>query len=140
MTVKEFLKQYGEAERQAERLKKEYQEEVERIGSIKSPADNDGMPHGTNISKTVELQAIRLAEKAEEYKEAQIYAMKKRQEVFDVIWNVPGIEGQILYERYINLKRWDDVADAVGYSVRQTHRIHQAALISVNDVLECHTL
>jgi len=136
MTVKEFLKQYGEAERQAERLKKEYQEEVERIGSIKSPADNDGMPHGTNISKTVELQAIRLAEKAEEYKEAQIYAMKKRQEVFDVIWNVPGIEGQILYERYINLKNWDDVAESVHYSLQHVHRLHGAVLLELQNVIE----
>lgn len=136
MTVKEFLKQYGEAERQAERLKKEYQEEVERIGSIKSPADNDGMPHSTNISKTVELQAIRLAEKAEEYKEAQIYAMKKRQEVFDVIWNVPGIEGQILYERYINLKNWDDVAESVHYSLQHVHRLHGAVLLELQNVIE----
>jgi len=136
MTVKEFLKQYGEAERQAERLKKEYQEEVERIGNIKSPADNDGMPHGTNISKTVELQAIRLAEKAEEYKEAQIYAMKKRQEVFDVIWNVPGIEGQILYERYINLKNWDDVAESVHYSLQHVHRLHGAVLLELQNVIE----
>ena len=136
MTVKEFLKQYGEAERQAERLKKEYQEEVERIGSIKSPMDTDGMPHGTDISRTVELQAIRLAEKAEEYKDAQIYAMKKRQEVFDVIWNVPGVEGQILYERYINLKNWDDVAESVHYSLQHVHRLHGAVLLELQNVIE----
>ena len=136
MTVKEFLKQYGEAERQAERLKKEYQEEIERIGSIKSPMDTDGTPHGTDISRTVELQAIRLAEKAEEYKNAQIYAMKKRQEVFDVIWNVPGVEGQILYERYINLKNWDDVAESVHYSLQHVHRLHGAVLLELQNVIE----
>ena len=94
------------------------------------------MPHSTNISRTVELQAIRLAEKAEEYKEAQIYAMKKRQEVFDVIWNVPGVEGQILYERYINLKNWDDVAESVHYSLQHVHRLHGAVLLELQNVIE----
>jgi len=134
--VKDFLRQYGEAERQAERLKSEYYEEIERIDSIKSPADNDGMPHGTSISKTVELQAIRLAEKTERYKEAELDALRKRQEVFDAILKVPGVKGQILYERYINLKSWDDVAESVHYSLQHVHRLHGAVLLELQDVIE----
>lgn len=136
MTVKEFLRQYGEAERVAERLKTEYYEEIERVDSIKSPMDKDGTPHGSGISRTVEQRAIRLAEKAERYKEAELDALHKRQQVFDVIWNVPGVKGQILYERYINLKSWEDVADSVHYSFQHVHRLHGEVLIELQDVIK----
>lgn len=139
LTAREFLKQYDEAERLVRRLETEYQEETEKIDTIRSSV-GDGTPHGGAISKTVEIRAMRLAEKALEWKRAELDAVQIRQQVVEVINEIPGEQGDVLYERYINLKRWDDVADAVGYSVRQTHRIHQAALISVNDVLECHTI
>ncbi len=139
LTSREYLKQYEEAERLVRRLENEYQEETEKIDSIRSSV-GDGTPHGGAISKTVEIQAMRLAEKALEWKQAELDAVRIRQEVVNVINQIPGEQGDVLYERYINLKRWDDVAEAVGYSVRQTHRIHQAALGSLQVVLECHTL
>ena len=139
LTSREYLKQYEEAERLVRRLENEYQEETEKIDSIRSSV-GDGTPHGGAISKTVEIQAMRLAEKALEWKQAELDAVRIRQEVVNVINQIPGEQGDVLYERYINLKRWDDVAEAVGYSVRPTHRIHQAALGSLQVVLECHTL
>lgn len=131
MTAKEFLRQYGEAERVAKRLKTEYIQELEQIDAIKSPMNTDGMPHGTGISRIVEQRAVRLSEKAERYKDAQIEAMRKRQEVFDVIWNVPDLKGQILYERYINLRTWEDVADTVHVSLRHVHRLHGEVLLEL---------
>lgn len=139
MTVKDFLKQYEKAEQIARRAKTEYDEETLRIGSIRSPMDMDGLPHGTGISKTVEEQAIRLSELANRYKEAEIEALKKRQEVFDVIWNVPGLKGEILYQRYINLLKWDDVADTVHVSLRHVHRLHGEVLRELSqNVIVCH--
>lgn len=138
LTAREYLKQYEEAERLVRRLEIEYQEETEKIDTIKSSV-GDGSPHSGAISKTVEIRAMRLADKALEWKKAELDAVQIRQQVVKVINEIPGEQGDVLYERYINLKRWDDVAEAVGYSTRQVHRIHQAALVSVQDVLECHT-
>lgn len=138
MTVKEYLRQYGEAERIARHLKSEYETALHNIDAIKSPMDTDGMPHGTNISRRTELAAIRLAEAAERYKDAEIKAIEKRGEVFNLIWNVPGIKGDILYERYINLRRWEDVADTVHLSLRQVHNIHGRVLQELKDCIELH--
>ena len=43
------------------------------------------------------------------------------------------------YEKYINLKSWGEVAEAVGYSKRHVQRIHDDALDLVKDVIECHS-
>lgn len=140
MRVKEYLRQYGEAEKIARRLKTEYDAQLLMIDAIKSPCNTDGTPHGSGISNRTEQDAISLAEAAERCKEAELEALKKRQQVFNLIWNVPGLKGEILYERYINLKRWDDVADTVHVSLRHATRLHGEALQDLSMSLNVHIL
>ena len=138
MTVKEYLRQYEAAERMARRLKTEYDMQMQKIDAIKSPMNTDGMPHGSGISNRTEQSALRLVEAAERYKDAEVEALKKRQQVFELIWNVPGLKGDILYERYINLKSWDQVADSVHYSLRQVHNIHGQVLLELANCIPLH--
>ena len=128
MTAKEFLKQYEHASRIVQRCKTEYETEVEKIDAIGSTLSNDGMPHGSGISRKTEDKAIRLAEKATKWKAAELDAIAKRQEVFEVIYDIKGIEGEILIERYINLRKWEDICVLIHYSWRGTHKIHARAL------------
>ena len=129
MTAKEFLKQYEEANRRALRYKTEYETELEKIDAIGSTLSQDaGMPHGSGVSRRTENKAIRLADKAIKWKEAELDAIEKRQEVFELIHDIDGIEGQLLYERYVNLHRWEDICVIIHLSWRQTHRIHGKAL------------
>lgn len=128
MTAKEFLLQYEYADRRARRLRAEYEREQELIDAIRSPQGGDGMPRGSGISKTVEDRAIRLTMKLADWKEAELDAIRIRQEVFEVISGIDGIEGEVLYERYINLHKWEDICVLVHMSWRHTHRIHAKAL------------
>ncbi len=128
MTAKEFLKQYEHASRIVQRCKTEYETEMEKIDAIGSTLSNDGMPHGNGISRKTEDKAIRLAEKALKWKAAELDAIAKRQEVFEVIYDINGIEGEILIERYINLRKWEDICVIIHYSWRGTHKIHARAL------------
>lgn len=139
MTAKEFLQQYGEAVRQAERLQIEYDRERDLIDSVRSAFGGDGAPHGGGISKATENKAIKLADKALELKDAELEAIDIRQKVFDVIRTVQGEKGDVLYERYINLKSWDEVADSVGYSKRHARNLHDEALEVVNHFLLLHS-
>lgn len=138
MTGREFLEQYRHKEILLSRVREEYKEELDTIDSIRSALDNSGIPSG-QVSKTVEVRAIKLAEKAERLHLAELEALDTRQKVFDVIARVDGVRGQILYERYINLKKWEDVADAVCYEERHTRRLHDDALRIVEHVLKCPT-
>lgn len=136
MTAKEFLKQYEHADRIVQRCKAEYETEVEKIDAIGSTLSNDGMPHGSGISRRTEDKAIRLAEKATKWKAAELDAIAKRQEVFEVINRVPGIEGDLLYERYINLKSWEQVAEAIDRSDKWCRtRLHSNALQIVKKII-----
>ena len=135
MTAKEYLRQYEYAARRAERCRKEYEDEMQRIDAVRSLSDNDGMPHGTNISRPTEEKAIRLASIALKWKTAELEALEVKQRIFTVINRIPGIEGDVLYGRYIELRRWDEIAEALHYSTQGIYRIHGRALQIVTDLL-----
>lgn len=133
MTAKEYLKRYEEADRKARQHEAEYRKECELIGSLSIKAD--GMPHGSGISKPTEEAALRLADKALRWKEAQLDAIRIRQEVYDTIYNIPGIEGRVLYERYICLHKWEEICILLHYSWNGVHHVHRRALELVEMVL-----
>ena len=109
MTAKEYLKQYQYAVDRVRRYEEEYENESLLIDAIRSASDNDGMPHGSGISKPTEDKAIRLADRALRLTEARLEAIRIRQDVFDLIDSIDGIEGDVLYQRYINLHKWEEV-------------------------------
>ena len=116
MTAREYLEQYQEAVRRANRYRVEYEEELLLIDAVRSVSDNDGMPHGNGISKPTEKKAMRLADKAAKWKEAEIDALAIRQEIFETVMKVGGIEADVLVEKFIYLKTWEEVCEAVHYS------------------------
>lgn len=139
MTAKEYLEQYEQATRRAERLRREYERECELIDSVRSTLGGDGMPHGSGISKRVEDQAIRLADKAAQWKIAELDAIHLRQEVFETIDSVPDIDGDILFERYINLLKWGTICVTVHLSWYSVHEHHKRALRIVQDLIDDKT-
>lgn len=131
MTAKEYLKQYETATKRANRFKTEYEHEAELVDSVRSTLGGDGQPHGTGVSKAVENRAIRLSDKFLKWKMAELDAIEKRQEVFELIHGIEGIEGDVLYEKYIKLRTWEDIADTLHYSVRGVQYAHGRALLIV---------
>ena len=135
MTAKEYLQQYKLATKAIERMRSEYDEQMEQIDSIRSSLGGSGMPRSGDVSRKVEADAIRLAEKAEELVQAEVMAIELRQEIIRTINKVPGQLADVLRERYVNLLLWEDVADAVGYSLRRTFELHTAGLDAVEKII-----
>lgn len=131
MTVRDYLEQYKKADRRAKRYRKEFEKEMIMIDSISSPLGTDGMPHGSGISKSTELRALRLADKRLKYIEAELDALEIRQQIFDTVMKLDGIEGDVLIEYYINYfdeqkqksRTWEDVAELVHVDTRTVYRI-----------------
>lgn len=137
MIAKEYLRQYEELNKRAQRYRAEYVNELDKIDAIGSTLSRDaGMPHGTGISRKTEDKAIELAEAATAYKTAALQALEKRQEIFEVIKGVKGIEGDVLYERYINLRKWEEVCVLIHMSWNGTHKAHRRALAIVQQTLD----
>lgn len=128
MTAKEYLKQYERAVKRAQRYRQQYEEESALIDAVRSLSDNDGMPHGSGISKPTENKAIRLADRRMRLIRAELEAIRIKQDLFDFIDGIEGIEGDVLYHRYIRLLKWEEICLIVHYSWPNTMRIHRRAL------------
>ncbi len=135
MTAKEYLQQYGDAEVIAQRLKSEYEKEAEFLDSIRSPLGGDGQPRGRSGSSPIEAKAVRLAEKLTEYQDAELEAIRIKRVVLRTVNKVPGPPGSVLYERYINLRSWRQVADALHYSKRHCYNLHNEGLNVVEKII-----
>lgn len=136
MTAKEYLQQYGEAVEIAQRLKSEYDKEAEFLDSIRSPLGGDGQPRGRSGSNPIEAKAVRLAEKLTEYQDAEFEAIIIKHRILKTVNKVPGPEGSVLYERYINLLSWRRIADALHYSKRHCHNLHNRGLDIVEELIK----
>jgi len=136
LTAKEFLKQYEYAARRVKRLEQELNDERLMIDAVRSLSDNDGLPHGTGISKPVEERAIRLADKLGELAQARLDAVEIRREVFRVVQKVDGLPGDVLFARYIQLMEWAEVCRTVNYSWGSVHRFHKIGLEAVSKIIE----
>ena len=128
MKAKEFLKQYEYAMDYVARCENEYNEAVENIDAIGSTLSGDGQPHGTGISRKTENRAIDLVTAKEKWAQAKADAFQIRQEVVNLIIDIPGIEGKVLYERYINLLTWEQIAEKLFYSYTGIFYAHNRAL------------
>lgn len=138
MTAIDFLRQYEVEKNKADRLLAEYNKERELIDAVKSPLGSDGEPRGSGTSRRTEDAAIRLSDKLYEYEVAQLNAIEKRQIVFNAIVDIPGIEGDVLLERYINLKSWPEVIEAVHCSRRAVFYYHRRGLKKIKVCTTLH--
>ena len=58
-------------------------------------------------------------------------------EIFRVIHQAPdGTQRAILTRRYLSFQKWEQIAEAMGYTYRNVIRLHGKALLSVKAVLE----
>lgn len=133
MTAKEFLNQYRDAERRARMFRAEYEKELELIDTVRSTADIDGLPRGNGINKRVEDRAVRLADKAAEWKMAELDALHIKQEIFEIVSSVQGLPGQVLYLRYIDCLTWKEVCAAIPLTWPNVRRYHLRGLEEVEN-------
>ena len=143
-----FLRQYRNADKKVKQLEREIVKEQYLIDSIRSPLGSSGEPHGSGISKSVEIRAVRLADKRAEFEDAKANAVEVRQRIFETVMKIDGIEGELLYEYYVDYfddkkgkpKTWEDVAEKIHVDARSVYRIKIRAfrkVVSVCQYLMC---
>lgn len=129
MKATEYLEQYEYALYAANRARKSYELEMERIDAIGSTLSGEpGMPHGTGVSRKTEDKAIKLADKASEWLDTEEKAQIVMEEIAGFINRIPGVEGVALYQRYIQLLGWREIADNLVYSESGIFKVRERAL------------
>ena len=139
MTAEKYLRQYEWAVNTIRRCEREYEEERLMIDSVRSPSDNDGMPHGSGISKPVEQRVERMNAKLDRLATARLEAVRIRQEIFDTIMCIGGLEADVLIERYVYLRKWEDVCLAVNYTWPTVRLAWHRGLDRVQEIINTRT-
>lgn len=123
---KEYLRSYQKALRR----EKEILDEIQRLrmDKIFPSIAYDGMPHGssqTDLSDYITL----IEEQIELLKQERLERAKTQDEIERRIRAMKDDDEQsILRMRYIKGMKWDEIVMEIGYSWKQTHRIHSNAL------------
>lgn len=123
---KEYLKSY----RRAIKREQDILEEIQRLRLDKMfpSVVNDGMPHGSSHSDLSDYAAI-LDEQIDLLKEERLERVRCYQKIERQIRQMENEDEQeVLRLRYILGMKWEEVAVKMGYSWKQTHRIHSSAL------------
>ena len=123
---KEYLKSY----RRAIKREQDILDEIQRLRLDKMfpSVVNDGMPHGSSHSDLSDYAAI-LDEQIKLLKEERLEKVRCYQKIERKIRQMEnGDEQEVLRLRYILGMKWEEVAVKMGYSWKQTHRIHSSAL------------
>lgn len=123
---KEYLGNYRNLTRQITRLENQIKEL--RWDKMCPIVTYDDMPKGSNQSD--------LSDYVARLDELQTECIKLRKEKLEVCQEIRGkiesmeneVEKDVLQYRYIEMLKWEAICIAIGYSWKQTHRIHARAL------------
>ena len=68
--------------------------------------------------------------------EEDLDRISKEKKIFDLISQIPGVEGEVLKRRYVDGEIWEDICEDVSYSWQGVFKIHRRALRKVQDLLD----
>lgn len=93
---------------------------------------SDGLPHAHN-AHGLETYAQKRDKLERDIERTQTECIETMREI---VWNIERMDDEteraLLYYRYIEGQKWDDVALAIGYTRQHTDRLHGLALIHFN--------
>jgi DNA-directed RNA polymerase specialized sigma subunit len=123
---KAYLKRYHAAEL----AEKEIREEIDdlRMNKMFPALIQDGMPHGSSCMDLSEY-AAQLDELLTELKDKMEQRIRIRREITQRIEAMRDeTEKTVLRLRYIRWMKWEQIAERMGYSLRNITKIHGKAL------------
>lgn len=129
MTAKEYLQQYGTAMRRTRAIS-------DHLAELRSVCEQLRTEDGHRVALDAAVANLVDTERKVSAEVAKLCRLET--EIACTIDRMPEPYRTLLYERYINGKTFEQIAVCMGYSWRQTIRLHGRALQYVKDVIECH--
>ena len=135
MTPKEYLNRYKDAVVLVKQLDKELRSLQYEAGSV--GISLDGMPHGTNVSDKTGNYAAKIADMVIEVIEQRTEALAVRREVWTTVGKIKNTDARrVIYMRYLELKRFEEIAVDMNYGIRNVYRLHGEGLQLVGEIIE----
>lgn len=130
MTAKQYLRQLPQIEVRIRRLSDEILERRTKLTSMSLPTLGDKVqtsPGGDRFADMIASLADRelyLAEMIDIYRAL-------RDKIVDQIMDLDdAVQADVLYQRYVQGRQWQEIADATHYSIQHIFRIHGNALVA----------
>lgn len=132
--IKRYLNEYRRLTEKIRQLDEDLEAIESEIGA-KSLGDGAGVQFFDLTDPTAKL-AVRLADIRLHKETVRSIAWSRREEIVRVIDNVQDtLQSRLLYDRYILLLTWEQVADDIHVNeVYARGRLHAAALVSAEEV------
>ena len=138
MNAKEYL-------RQAWNIDQRIKDKLDQVARLKEMTTNvtlviSDMPrNATPNPQKMEDAVLRLAEMESEIDADIGRLVNLKIEIMQTIWRVEDANCRTLLEmRYISFKSWEEIAAAMGITVRWLHRLHAKALRLVGEFTKIH--
>lgn len=130
MTAKQYLRQLSQKEINIRKLSDEIEERRAKLTSMTLPVLGDkvqtspGGDHFADMIASLADREVKLAEDIQEY-------FRLRDEIVDRILGMDdAVQGDVLYQRYVQGRQWQPIADDMHYSVQRVFQIHGNALVA----------
>lgn len=137
---KAFLRRYQDAVKTEKSIEDEIREL--RANAMMHSQNMDGMPRGSTQSDLSDY-AAKFDEMLSELRDEIDRKWKIRREIIKVIEKLPNeSEKAVLRLRYINGKKWEQIALDLNYGYQHVHKIHGRALAHLEipkEAIECDT-
>ena len=139
MDVQQWLEQVKKLDELINAKLAERQRLIEIATDI-SPREMDGMPHSNTglVSQKMQNAVINLVMLANEINRLVDRYVDYKAQVVKSLEKLPDKEYAVLHRYYIRYMTLEQIAEDMGYSVRQIMRIKKKSLQNLEDVLECH--
>lgn len=121
------LKHYNQIIRKVEQIFEEYEKFKTRAEKI-TPAYNETNSRSNVTSDKVGDNAIELAELDKKYKRLLTEAETQKFKVLDAVNKMPEPCRSILFMKYVQQMRLEDIASTLGYSFRHIKRLYHKAM------------
>lgn len=97
----------------------------------------DKIPTQANGDSKVAKLAMRRVELLDKYEHKRDELIKARYDVVDRILTLKGMyQQEILFKRYVELKRWKRIAREMNLSERMVFNVHREALQKIGETLQ----
>ena len=129
--AQEYLNQVRQIDEQMRIIQSQIRNIVELSG-----LSYDKIPSQSNGDSKVERMAMRRVELLDKYETKQNELLKARYQITDAILTLKGrYQQEILFKRYVELKRWEKISREMALSLRQVHYVHKEALHELSERL-----
>ena len=129
MTVKEYLSQYYRAKKNIAYIEKELERLRDTAADIQATDYGKVVVDHSGQSDRIGNIVVRIDSKLEILKQAKAEARQIMLDIEDTLDTIdqPDIR-QALCLRYIDLKKWEEIAEHMAYSVTHVKRLHKQGL------------